>query len=193
MSKRKIKPRILQGFDYQGPKIRRNRPEKDEELKLAKKKSVHQSEEKNPDLDQDPDQNQEADLQQENPPTQSPPNSPQETDPQNSPQNDPLPQQNSKTTAHYQNQTEEPIDQLLSKLYKFKKSPAAYSGALQKFIDKNYSLSLHKQRRKKFLRRPFVIYDPYDAIQADIVFYNQSQYYTQNSYYKYILTTIGKS
>jgi len=29
-----------------------------------------------------------------------------------------------------------------------------------------------------------------DAIQADILFYNQQEYYTQNSYYKYILTVI---
>ena len=34
------------------------------------------------------------------------------------------------------------------------------------------------------------MYDPYDAIQADLVFYNQPEYYTQNSYYKYILTVI---
>ena len=41
-----------------------------------------------------------------------------------------------------------------------------------------------------FRRRPFLIYDPYDAIQADLMFFNSSEYYTQNSYYKYILTII---
>ena len=41
-----------------------------------------------------------------------------------------------------------------------------------------------------YSRRPFVVYDPYDSIQADLLFYNNPQYYTQNSYYKYILTVI---
>jgi len=35
-----------------------------------------------------------------------------------------------------------------------------------------------------------LVYDPYDSIQADLVFYNSSEYYTHNSYYKYILTII---
>ena len=91
---------------------------------------------------------------------------------------------------HSPPQNQENLDNLLSKIYRYKDSPAAYSAAIQKYIDSNYSLSLHKQRRKKFIRRPFIVYDPYDAIQADLVFYNSSDYYTQNSYYKYILTVI---
>jgi len=41
-----------------------------------------------------------------------------------------------------------------------------------------------------FRRRPFVVYDPYDSVQADLLFYNNPEYYTHNSYYKYILTVI---
>ena len=92
---------------------------------------------------------------------------------------------------HRSTQTQvESLDNLLSKLYKYKESPAAYSASVQKYIDSNYSLSLHKQKRKKFRRRPFIVYDPYDAIQADLVFYAASEFYTQNSYYKYILYVI---
>lgn len=45
---------------------------------------------------------------------------------------------------------EEDLDVLLNKIYKYKESPAAYSASVQKYIDQNYSLSIHKQRRKKF-------------------------------------------
>lgn len=91
---------------------------------------------------------------------------------------------------HLPQQNQESLDNLLSKIYRYKESPAAYSSAIQKYINTNYSLSLHKQKRKRFIRRPFLVYDPYDSIQADLVFYNSSDYYTKNSYYKYILTVI---
>ena len=34
------------------------------------------------------------------------------------------------------------------------------------------------------------MYDPMEAIQADLLFFNTPEYYTQNSYFKYILVTI---
>lgn len=88
------------------------------------------------------------------------------------------------------NTDNESLDSILDKLYTFKENPSAYSAHLQKYIDKNYSLSLHKQRRKKFRRRPFLVYDPMEAIQADLVFFNAPDIVRANSFYKYILTVI---
>ena len=87
-------------------------------------------------------------------------------------------------------QNSENLDSLLDKLYKFKENPSAYSAQIQKYIDQNYSLSLHKQRRKKFLRRPFLVYDPMEAIQADLIFFNSPEIVRANSFYKYILSVI---
>ena len=44
----------------------------------------------------------------------------------------------------------ENLDYFLDQIYKLKNSPTAYAAAVQKYIDKNYSLSIHKQRTKKF-------------------------------------------
>ena len=100
-----------------------------------------------------------------------------------------LPNEDQESTENLENPDKDAkLQELLNEIYKYKNNPASYSASLQKFIDKNYSLSLHKQRRKKFKRRPFIVYDPYESIQADLVFYTQFSH--QNFGYKYILTVI---
>ena len=119
--------------------------------------------------------------------------------PQNSPEIQPtahvsktldFPIQRQKSLPTQLNADKETLDQILDRLYTFKENPSAYSAHLQKYIDRNYSLSLHKQRRKKFRRRPFLVYDPMEAIQADLIFFNSPDLIHANSFYKYILTVI---
>ena len=171
LGKRKIKPRRLQGFVYNAPIARRKKQD-------------------------DPQKDQEKPKTQEAPTEESPPQSPTVTqqrsatpDPQPSPNLIPDPLSSDTIPTPTPNQKNN-LDELLENIYRYKKSPVAYSSAIKKYIDQNYSLSLHKQRRKKFRRRPFLVYDPYDAIQADILFFNQPEFYYQNSHFKYILTVI---
>ena len=89
-----------------------------------------------------------------------------------------------------QDKNEESLDDLLSKIYRYRESPTAYSSALKKFIDSTYSLSVHKKIKRKFRRRPFIVYQPGEAIQADLVFYTAPDVYRANLFYKYILVVI---
>ena len=62
------------------------------------------------------------------------------------------------------------------------------SAAIEKFIRQKRSLSLHKQKRKIFQRRKFVVHQPYDTIMGDLVFYEGYKHANNNN--KYILTVI---
>ena len=180
---RKIKPRKIPGYEYTGPALRRNvnvQNKENQAVNQAENQAENQVENLVENQVENPAENQVSPPIQENPPA---PSSPPPTPPESPP---PSPQEPPRESP-----AEPPnLDNLLSEIYKSKESPVAYSAAVKKYIDTNYSLSLHKQRRKRFRRRPFVVYDPYDSIQADLVFYNSSEYYTQNSYYKYILCVI---
>lgn len=179
---RKIKPRKIPGYEYTGPTLRRNvnvQNKENQAVNQAENQAENQVENLVENQVENPAENQVSPPIQENPAPSSPPPTPPKSPPP-SPQEPPR-----ESPAEPPN-----LDNLLSEIYKSKESPAAYSAAVKKYIDTNYSLSLHKQRRKRFRRRPFVVYDPYDSIQADLVFYNSSEYYTQNSYYKYILCVI---
>ena len=80
------------------------------------------------------------------------------------------------------------LDSLLKKIYTKTNSPTAFSAGIEKFLRTQKSLSLHKQRRKHFRRRPFIFHAPYESIMADLIFYTDIA--PQNSYYKYALTVI---
>lgn len=122
--------------------------------------------------------------------SRSPPPTPTVPESSNSPKTSVTPIRRQQSLPNEFDQPEENLDSILDKLYKFKENPSAYSAQIQKYIDRNYSISLHKQRRKKFLRRPFLVYDPMEAIQADLIFYNSPDVYRANSYFKYLLSVI---
>jgi len=179
MSKRRIKPKIVPGFEYEGPKIRRIVPSLTDPVEKGGESSPvtnHVVEN-----GQDPDQGQNQD--QVLPKLQKTINNQSLLNHQSQSNDHPVvhpkkqiapsslqssPQQNSDTVPSVPTPKNNSIDGLLSELYTHKKNPSAYTAAVKKYIDNNYSLSIHKQRRKKFIRRPFVIYDPMDAIQGQI-------------------------
>lgn len=150
MSKRKIKPKRNPDFVYENPIVRR-KTKKNDESKLTPIRKATENPENlitksgrslspSPQLTTVPEAL--------NP--QSTLTSPLNPIPIPSP-NHPIPPNPSDTALYPEVPTpNNNLDELLSKIYKSKNSPAAYSAAVQKYIDKNYSLSLHKQRRKKF-------------------------------------------
>lgn len=71
---------------------------------------------------------------------------------------------------HDQNEQED-VESAINKIYTSFNSGAAMSAGIEKFIKKKRSLSLHKQRRKIFPRRKFVVHQPNDTIMADLIFY----------------------
>ena len=164
---RRIKRRVIPGFVYTGPEIRRNSNTEDLPQRFEESEAPQETEIEHP-----PPQNESTDSQDQN-------NEPKISD-----------KEKSETVNTEVKESEENLDSLLDKIYRYKHSPTAYSAALKTYIDKNYSLSLHKQVRRKFRRRPFVVYEPYEAIQADLVFYTASDVFHANSHYKYILTVI---
>ena len=150
MSKRRIRPRRDPGFHYTGPAIRRNR---------VRHQSVHQPGERPEEVEPIPTLNTPSRVDQPaqqplNPspipsPTQDPAPSPP---PPASPIRDTEQDQSVdlRELASHHPPSPSSLDDLLHQIYTHKESPAAYSAAIQNYIDKNYSLSIHKQRRKKF-------------------------------------------
>lgn len=67
-------------------------------------------------------------------------------------------------------------------------NPAAYSGRVAENLKSIESVSRHKRRIKKFLRRKVYVGGPYTQIQADLIHYRN--YARQNSGFKYILAVI---
>ena len=67
-------------------------------------------------------------------------------------------------------------------------NPAAYSGRVAEKLKSIESVSRHKRRMKKFLRRKVYVGGPYTQIQADLIHYRH--YSRQNNGYKYILAVI---
>jgi len=153
MSKRKIKPKRIPGFTYQSPIVRRN--ENDRKIEQHLSQSENHPPTSNPVLNPIQRRSVSPALQPspENlpqnhvPPESYPPNTVPipNSIPSNSPSTPPI----DGTNVSDKNVPDN-LDSLLTKIYKYKSSPAAYSAAVQNYIDRNYSLSLHKQRRKKF-------------------------------------------
>ena len=67
-------------------------------------------------------------------------------------------------------------------------NPAAYSGRVADNLKSIESVSRHKRRLKKFVRRKVYVGGPYTQIQADLIHYRN--YSRQNNGYKYILAVI---
>lgn len=78
----------------------------------------------------------------------------------------------------------------LYKLYTNIKSIPGYSSKIADFLRQNETSSIHKQIRKKYIRRKVIAYYPYDICMADIAFYNSPDYVKANNGYKYILVFI---
>ena len=78
----------------------------------------------------------------------------------------------------------------LHRLYTNVKSIPSYSSKIAAFLRQNETSSLHKQIRKKYIRRKIVSYYPYDVCMADVAFYNSRDYVKANNGYKYILVFI---
>ena len=144
MSKRRIKPKIIPGFVYESPKIHRNAEKKTKHNEIVQERTSNLN------------TSQETHLQPELEPNLS--QSTVQPSPEANPETQNVRAQEPRTritestsdTARPQPNQNDNLDDLLSKIYKHKDSPVAYSAAVQKFIDRNYSLSLHKQRRKRF-------------------------------------------
>ena len=140
MSKRRIKHNIAPDFLYEGPIARRTRRHGSNfNSQGLIRRMVTRS---NPIEENDTTEENREPQQDEIPGRE---NVEQDRQVENTGQNQEINQNESLTASR-----EESLDDLLSKIYRMKESPAAYSAAVQNFIDKNYSLSLHKQRRKRF-------------------------------------------
>ena len=147
MPKRRIKHNIAPDFLYEGPITRRSRRNPGPGLgsrRNGRRMGTRSNpiEEPEPAADHQP-ANQEPEQEAERPSASQEPEQPPEPNPE---QNEELGRENQDRSPN-QNET---LDDLLSRIYKMKESPAAYSAAIQQYIDRNYSLSLHKQRRKRF-------------------------------------------
>ena len=160
MPKRRIKHNIAPDFLYEGPITRRSRRNpgpglgslrngrrmgtRSNPIEESEQAADHQP--ANQELEQKADHqpaNQEPEQQAEHLPVNQEPELPPE-------QHDERYEENRRQIQDRGLTQDETLDDLLSRIYKKKDSPAAYSAALQQFIDRNYSLSLHKQRRKRF-------------------------------------------
>lgn len=97
-----------------------------------------------------------------------------EETPQSSPPSPPVPQN---TTRQKPSRTADPtatdrddsdpnrsFEDALNQIYTNFASPAAFSGALESFIRKKRSISLHRKRRKVFKRRKFISRMPLGAV-----------------------------
>ena len=158
---RRIKPRKIPGFEYEGvPAIRRNRHRAESESENAGDRTPRNDRQEIPREDRE-DQREQSPQNQNQPVLNLAENERDEAEKRDKkkaerkPERNRAPHQeledpNTNLSPANQNQTES-LDDLLDKIYKYKKSPAAFSAAVQKYIDSNYSLSIHKQRRKKFL------------------------------------------
>jgi hypothetical protein len=144
MEKRVIKQKRVPGFEYSTPVLRRQKILKNEKDSIQEPKIPLKSTKK---LRMSQNVSHRAVI-------EAPPNSPilnqdlnlkKKSNPQNN-----ATALSPATPNNQDTLNEENIDYFLNKIYKLKSSPAAYSAAIQKYIDKNYSLSLHKQRRKRF-------------------------------------------
>ena len=172
MPKRKIKPKRHHGFLYSGPVLRRNVGRR--ENLIASDVSQNQNKEMETNQQSNQSSTQVASHLQSPIPTENPiPSSipiPITSPPQHPlPSSPPSPLQNLTPSPSLSLETQDSsipqasplvnndLDTLLGNIYTFKNSPAAYSAAVQKYIDTNYSLSLHKQRRKKFRLVQFLI------------------------------------
>jgi len=155
MRKRQIRHRRDPEFLYTVPTVRRNTAENARDVATQQEptETLEETPPTNSTLSPahsplpqlNPAQTPQPDLQ---PPT--PPNSPEIQEDLPQPTNV-LPEESITHPVPTQNeQSNKNLDDLLNQIYTYKESPAAYSAAVQKFVDKNYSLSLHKQRRKKF-------------------------------------------
>ena len=210
--RRKLRPRQIPGFVYTGPKIRRNLREK-----ILETTDTNQSENLSPRADtaevdelnhsqesqgndEKPTDENKADLVEEalaennqDNENSNPPQNLSNTNREELQQDENLQRRDSPIDQDEipdKDKNEESLDDLLSKIYRYKESPTAYSSALKNFIDSTYSLSVHKKIKRKFRRRPFIVYQPGEAIQADLVFYTAPDVYRANSFYKYILVVI---
>ena len=156
MPKRRIKHNLAPDFLYEGPITRRSRRNPGPGLgsrRNGRRMGTRSNpiEEPEPAADHQPanrESEQEAERSPANQEPERPPanqelEQPPEPDPE---QNEELGRENQDRSPN-QNET---LDDLLSRIYKMKESPTAYSAAIQQYIDRNYSLSLHKQRRKRF-------------------------------------------
>jgi len=176
MAKRKIRQKRIPGFQYETPRVRRTvgvqGENEDEDPQVVSQVPPENDFDRGHHPEKDPENPSESPVSLPRNPA-SPHPQPRQPSPNSTPPVSPSPPisqshlpQNSVTAPSQTRTHPESLDELLTKIYKYKDSPAAYSAAVQRYIDSNYSLSLHKQRRKRFLRRPFLVYDPMDCVQV---------------------------
>ena len=79
-------------------------------------------------------------------------------------------------------------NEIINQIYSNPKFPSSYSSNLKKFIRQKESLSLHKQRRKRFRRRQVYVGGPWSEIQADTIHFRE--YGRRNNGFKYILVVV---
>ena len=76
----------------------------------------------------------------------------------------------------------------LEDVYLDTKNPASYTSNVKAFMQQKASISLHKKRIKKFVRRKIIVPGPYHSVSCDLIDY--SMYGGKNGGYKYILCCI---
>ena len=73
-------------------------------------------------------------------------------------------------------------------VYSDLQQPGSFSSKIKRYLRQNETHSLHKPVRRKFKRRKIITHYPGQIVQMDLI--DMQKYYTQNSYYKYILVTL---
>ena len=86
------------------------------------------------------------------------------------------------------NQPDQNKQNEFDKLYKDLKQPGAFTNKIKIYLRRNQTHSLHRPKRKKFLRRKLVTHFPGHIVQSDLI--DMQKFSTSNSGYSFILVVI---